>query len=61
MAIAGERNRPVATAIPLKDMLREKGPGIYLAVAQRSDLMQDEFVTPGDELGAGLRSRDRRL
>ena len=27
MAIAGERNRPVATAIPLKDMLREKGPG----------------------------------
>ena len=46
MAIAGERNRPVATAIPLKDMLREKGPGIYLVVAQRSDLMQDEFVSP---------------
>jgi alpha-2-macroglobulin len=46
MAIAGERNRPVATAIPLKDMLREKGPGVYLVVADRSDLMQDEFVTP---------------
>src|SRR5215472_13360558 len=25
MAIAGERSRPVTTAIPLKDMLREKG------------------------------------
>ena len=39
MAITGERNRPVATAIPLKDMLHEKGPGIYLAVAERTDLM----------------------
>src|SRR6266851_2324380 len=46
MAIAGERNRPVATAIPLKDILHEKGPGIYLVVAERSDLMQDEFATP---------------
>ncbi len=46
MAIAGERNHPVATAIPLKDMLREKGPGVYLAVAQRSQLMQDEFASP---------------
>src|SRR3984893_6366081 len=36
MAIAGERNRPVTTAIPLKDMLHEKGPGIYLAVAERT-------------------------
>jgi alpha-2-macroglobulin len=46
MAIAGERNRPVATAIPLKDILHEKGSGIYLVVAERSDLMQDEFATP---------------
>ena len=27
-------------------MLREKGPGVYLAVAERSDLMPDEFVQP---------------
>ncbi len=46
MAIAGERNRPVTTAIPLKDMLREKGPGIYLAVAERTDLMQDQYSEP---------------
>src|SRR5712671_5940013 len=46
MAIAGERNRPVATAIPLKDMIHEKGPGIYLVVAERSDLMPDELATP---------------
>jgi hypothetical protein len=42
MAIDGERNLPVTTAIPLKDMLHEKGPGIYLAVAERTDLMQDQ-------------------
>src|SRR6266851_3928344 len=46
MAIAGERNRPVATAIPLKDILREKGAGIYLVVADRSDLVPDEFAPP---------------
>ena len=46
MAISGERNRPVTTAIPLKDMLREKGPGIYLAVAERADLRQDEYAEP---------------
>ena len=46
MAISGERNRPVATAIPLKDMLREKGPGIYLAVAERGDLRPDEYAEP---------------
>jgi uncharacterized protein YfaS (alpha-2-macroglobulin family) len=46
MAISGERNRPVATAIPLKDMLREKGPGIYLAVVERGDLRQDEYAEP---------------
>ena len=37
MAIAGERNRPVVTAIPLKDMLRDKGPGVYLAAVDRAD------------------------
>src|SRR3954469_1378091 len=37
MAISGERNRPVVTAIPLKDMLRDKGPGVYLAVVERAD------------------------
>jgi alpha-2-macroglobulin len=46
MAISGERNRAAATAIPLKDMLREKGPGIYLVVAERSDLRQDEYAEP---------------
>src|SRR5215469_10516622 len=46
LAIAGERNRPVTTAIPLKDMLREKGPGVYLAVAERTDLMQDQYAEP---------------
>lgn len=46
MAIAGERNRPVTTAIPLKDMLHKKGPGIYLAVAERTDLMQDQYAEP---------------
>src|SRR6266478_219653 len=46
MAISGERNRPITTAIPLKDMLREKGPGIYLAIAERADLRQDEYAEP---------------
>src|SRR5271168_3211608 len=46
MAISGERNRAVTTAIPLKDMLHEKGPGIYLAVAERGDLRQDEYAEP---------------
>ncbi len=46
MAITGERNRPVATAIPLKDILHERGAGIYLVVADRSDLVPDEFAAP---------------
>ena len=36
MSISGERNRAVVTAIPLKDILKDKGPGVYLAVAQRT-------------------------
>jgi alpha-2-macroglobulin len=46
MAITGERNRPVMTAIPLKDILREKGSGIYLVVAQRGDLKDDDPELP---------------
>src|SRR6516162_4395961 len=46
MAISGERNRAVTTAIPLKYLLHEKGPGIYLAVAERGDLRQDEYAEP---------------
>src|SRR5690348_9161064 len=46
MAITGERNRPVSTAIPLKDMIHEKGPGVYLAVAERTDLPQDQYAGP---------------
>ena len=38
MTIAGERNRAVVTAIPLKDILKDKGPGVYLAVVERADV-----------------------
>ncbi|HJU17826.1 MAG TPA: MG2 domain-containing protein [Stellaceae bacterium] len=43
MSISGERNRVVRTAIPLKDRLRDNGPGVYLAVVERAD------VKPGDQ------------
>jgi uncharacterized protein YfaS (alpha-2-macroglobulin family) len=46
MAIAGERNRPIATAIPLKEMVHEKGPGIYVVVAERTNLPQDQSAEP---------------
>jgi uncharacterized protein YfaS (alpha-2-macroglobulin family) len=46
MAIAGERNRPLATAIPLKEMIQEKGPGVYLVVAERTDVPQDQDAEP---------------
>src|ERR1700730_15891149 len=46
MADTRERNRPVTTDIPLKYVLHEKGPGIYLAVAERTDLMQDQYAEP---------------
>ena len=42
MAIAGERNRAVSTAIPLKDVLKDKGPGVYLAVVERADVRDGE-------------------
>ena len=37
MTITAERNRPVATAIPLGEILRGKGTGVYLAVVDRPD------------------------
>ena len=35
MAVSGERNRPVVTAIPLSQILHDKGPGVYLAVVDK--------------------------
>ena len=46
MSISGKRNTPVTTAIPLKDMLRDNGPGVYLAVVERPDLRPNEFERP---------------
>ncbi len=46
MSVTGERNRPVATAIPLKDMLHDSGPGVYLAAVQRTDLKDENLGSP---------------
>ncbi len=46
MTITGERNRPVVTAIPLGEILRDKGPGVYLAVAERADAKPDDSSRP---------------
>src|SRR5437763_8598973 len=46
MAITGERNRPVITAIPLGPILRDKGMGVYLAVVERTDTKDDGRSTP---------------
>jgi uncharacterized protein YfaS (alpha-2-macroglobulin family) len=46
MAIAGPRNKPVSTAIPLKDILKDKGPGVYLAAVERGDLKEGEESEP---------------
>src|SRR5262249_33167326 len=46
MAITGERNRAVVTAIPLKDILKDNGPGVYLAVVSRADLKEDYDSSP---------------
>jgi len=46
MTITGPRNRPVVTAIPLNDMLRDKKPGVYLAVVERTDTKDDGRSTP---------------
>jgi uncharacterized protein YfaS (alpha-2-macroglobulin family) len=37
MTITGERNRRVVTAIPLAPLLKDKGPGVYLAVVDLPD------------------------
>ena len=46
MTITGPRNRPVVTAIPLNDILRDKKPGVYLAVVERADTKEGESATP---------------
>ena len=46
MTIKGERNKPVVTAIPLGDILRAKGPGVYLAAAEAPDVKGDERGRP---------------
>src|SRR5579863_2606964 len=42
MTITGEHNRAVSTAIPLKDILKDKGPGVYLAVVERADVKEGD-------------------
>jgi alpha-2-macroglobulin len=46
MTITGERNRAVSTAIPLKDVLKDNGPGVYLAVVERADVKEGEDTQP---------------
>jgi alpha-2-macroglobulin len=46
MTIAGDRNRAVSTAIPLKDVLKNNGPGVYLAVVERADVKAGEDTEP---------------
>ncbi len=46
MTISGERNRPVITAIPLKQMLRDTGPGVYLAAVERADAKPGDGAQP---------------
>ncbi len=46
MTITGERNRPVVTAIPLTPVLRDKGPGVYLAVVERADTKPRDASQP---------------
>ena len=43
MTVSGPRNRAVSTAIPLKDILKDKGPGVYLAVVDPPDNKDDEY------------------
>ena len=46
MTITGARNRPVVTAIPLNEMVRDKAPGVYLAVVERADAKEGDSRTP---------------
>lgn len=42
MSVNAERNRAVVTAIPLKSILKDKGPGVYLAAVERADLREND-------------------
>jgi alpha-2-macroglobulin len=46
MTIKREPNRAVTTAIPLKDILKDKGPGVYLAVVGRADVKEGDDSEP---------------
>ena len=46
MTIQREPNRAVSTAIPLKDILKDKGPGVYLAVVERADVQEGDDTQP---------------
>ena len=61
MTITAERNRPVVTAIPLGDILRDKGAGVYLAVVDRARCEGGRRQPAGDQLGARLQSRAQHL
>ena len=53
--------RRSSTAIPLGDILRDKGPGVYLAVVERADVEARRGQPAGDQLGARLQSRPHHL
>jgi uncharacterized protein YfaS (alpha-2-macroglobulin family) len=46
MTIANQPNRAVSTAIPLKDVLKDNGPGVYLAVVERADVKDGDDTQP---------------
>ncbi len=46
MTIAGERNRPVVTAIPLARVLQDKGPGVYLAAVTNAEAKDGDGSKP---------------
>jgi uncharacterized protein YfaS (alpha-2-macroglobulin family) len=46
MTIAGPRNRAVSTAIPLKGVLKDNGPGVYLVVVERADVKDGDDTQP---------------
>ena len=46
MSVTGPRNRAVSTAIPLKDILKDKGVGVYLAAVTRADLKEGDRNRP---------------
>jgi uncharacterized protein YfaS (alpha-2-macroglobulin family) len=46
MAVSGERNRPTVTAIPVGEILRGKGPGVFLAVVDLPDAKDGDDSRP---------------